>query len=103
MLLPRELTERYQEPINVKYMSDDVQNMHRHFHEYFNKLTSHRSCSLAKIAALLQSITSLNGNAHPFESKTGIHPACKASRNLKVPSRRPLGIRQNEEFFKSSL
>ena len=98
MLLIPESNEQYRVTIDEKLFTKNQ------IFKQYNKIsvTSYSNCSLAKIAALLQSITSSNGKAHPFESKTGIHPPCKASRNLKVPNRRPLGMRQKEELRRSN-
>lgn len=61
-------------------------------------LTCNNNLSSAHITALLQSITCENGNAHPFDNKTGIQPACNASKKRYEPSRRPRGTKQNVEF-----
>lgn len=71
------------------------------------------------MAAWFQSILAWNGRTHEFDNRTGIQPACSASKNLlsiqvKVnhvksfertylnePRRRPLGTKQKVEFCKS--
>ena len=37
-------------------------------------------------------------STHPLLSDIGIQPACKDSKNLKEPNRRPRGTKQNVEF-----
>lgn len=46
------------------------------------KLTCNKSRSSAQMAAIFQSIFDSNGSAQEFDSKTGMQPACNASRNL---------------------
>ena len=53
--------------------------------------------SMLRLAAL-QSRTSAKGSCQPLERMTGRQPACRVSRNRKLPRRRPRGTRQNVEF-----
>lgn len=58
--------------------------------------------SSAQMTALFQSITWAKGSTQPLDSSTGMHPACKASKKRKEPKRRPLGTKQNVEFWSNT-
>lgn len=91
------------------------------------EITCSKSLSSAHMAACFQSIFDSNGRTQAFDSRTGMQPACNASRNLcgrkdelkiksivemlfswvieissylNEPKRLPRGTKQNVEFWR---